>query len=105
MAQLLLDPLSCFRIYERDLLHARVVIHSNNDHCPAPFSRALVGLAPPSLLGARSRHYYGINVFALPLLIMRFDRLVIVASVLYSWKRSVESIKLLRQFKFVPTDS
>jgi len=32
--------LTCVRIYKRNLLEARVVVCSYNDHCPAPFSRA-----------------------------------------------------------------
>jgi hypothetical protein len=32
-----------------------------NDHCSAPFSRALVGLHHQSLLGRGSRHCHGIN--------------------------------------------
>ncbi|MFZ0915073.1 MAG: hypothetical protein WAN09_17510, partial [Candidatus Korobacteraceae bacterium] len=37
-------------------------IYSYNDHCSAPFSRALlVGSAPPTLLGCGSRHCHGIN--------------------------------------------
>jgi hypothetical protein len=42
-------------------LEPRVVIASYNDHCSAPFSRALVGCHHQSLLGRESRHCYGIN--------------------------------------------
>jgi hypothetical protein len=38
-----------------------VVIASYNDHCSAPFSRALVGSHHQSLLGRGNRHCYGIN--------------------------------------------
>src|ERR1700687_1593678 len=38
-----------------------MVIRSYNDHCSAPFSRALVGWHHQSLLGRGSRHCYGIN--------------------------------------------
>jgi len=44
-----------------NLLKPRVVIRSYNDHCSAPFSRALVGLHHQSLIGRGSRHCYGIN--------------------------------------------
>src|ERR1700730_19251392 len=49
------------RIHKRNLLKPRVVIASYNDHCSAPFSRALVGWHHQSLLGRGSRHCYGIN--------------------------------------------
>src|SRR5208282_1282261 len=49
------------RIDKRNLLEARMVIRSYNDHRSAPFSRALVGSHHQSLLGRRSRHCYGIN--------------------------------------------
>src|SRR5215469_666701 len=40
-------------IHKRNLLEARVIIASYNDHCPAPFSEPTwLVLAPPSLLGA-----------------------------------------------------
>src|SRR5882724_2830341 len=48
-------------IDQRNLLKPRVVICSYNDHCSAPFSRALVGWHHQSLLGRGSRHCYGIN--------------------------------------------
>src|SRR5580658_5081449 len=39
-----------------------VEIYSYNDHRSAPFSRACwLALAPPTLLGRRSRHCHGIN--------------------------------------------
>jgi hypothetical protein len=38
-------------IHKRYLLEARVIITTYNGHCSAPFSRALVWLVPPSLLG------------------------------------------------------
>ncbi len=53
--------LTCVRIDKRNLLEARMVIRSYNDHRSAPFSRALVGWHDQSLLGRRSRHCYGIN--------------------------------------------
>ena len=49
------------RIHKRNLLKPRVVICSYNDHCSAPFSRALVGWHHQSLIGRGSRHCYGIN--------------------------------------------
>src|SRR5208337_2539623 len=49
------------RIHKRNLLKPRVVIASYNDHCSAPFSRALVGWHHQSLIGRGSRHCYGIN--------------------------------------------
>src|SRR4029077_11822883 len=52
--QSLLSTISSFGIHKRNLLEARVIIASYNDHCSAPFSRAfLVGSAPPSLLGPK----------------------------------------------------
>jgi hypothetical protein len=48
-------------IDKRNLLEARMVIRSYNDHRSAPFSRASVGSHHQSLLGCRSRHCYGIN--------------------------------------------
>src|SRR5262244_2985575 len=54
--------LSGLGIHKRNLLEARVIIASYNDHCPAPFSEpSWLVLAPPSLLGPGSRHCYGIN--------------------------------------------
>src|SRR5215470_4559537 len=51
--QALLSAISRFGIYKRNLLEARVIISSYNDHCRLLSTRAfLVGLAPPSLLGA-----------------------------------------------------
>src|SRR5215469_10492424 len=42
--QSLLPTISCFGIDERNLLEARVVICSYNDHCPAPFYPSLFWL-------------------------------------------------------------
>src|SRR4029077_7097694 len=53
--------LPSFGIHKSNLLETRVVIASYNDHCSAPFSRALVGWHHQSLLGRGSRHCYGIN--------------------------------------------
>src|SRR6202795_436901 len=50
-----------FGIYKSNLLKGRVVICSYNDHCSAPFSRALVGSHHQSLPGPGSRHCHGIN--------------------------------------------
>src|ERR1019366_3610189 len=42
-----------FGIHKSNLLEARVIVCSYNDHCSAPFSRAfLVGLAPPKFTRA-----------------------------------------------------
>src|SRR5258705_232427 len=49
------------RIHKRNLLKARMVIRSYNDHCSAPFSRALAGWHHQSLIGRGSRHCYAIN--------------------------------------------
>src|SRR6266576_4906889 len=49
------------RIHKRNLLKARMVIRSYNDHCSAPFSRALVAWHHQSLIGRGSRHCYAIN--------------------------------------------
>jgi hypothetical protein len=54
------------RIHKCNLLKARMVIRSYNDHCSAPFSRALVGWHHQSLLGRGSRHCYGINFINYP---------------------------------------
>src|ERR1700730_7160600 len=60
--QSLLSTISRFRIHKRNLLEARVVIASYNDHCPAPFYPSLlVGCHHQSLLGPGSRRCYGIN--------------------------------------------
>ena len=53
--------LPSIRIHKCNLLKPRMVIRSYNDHCSAPFSRALVGWHHQSLIGYRSRHCYGIN--------------------------------------------
>ena len=53
--------LPSFGIHKSNFLETRVVIASYNDHCSAPFSRALVGWHHQSLLGRGSRHCYGIN--------------------------------------------
>src|SRR5881397_4057412 len=51
------------RIDKRNLLEARVIVTTYNDHCSAPFSRACwLALAPPTLLGRGSRHCHGINL-------------------------------------------
>jgi hypothetical protein len=43
MFQSLLSTISRFRIHKRNLLEARVIIASYNDHCPAPFYPSLFG--------------------------------------------------------------
>src|SRR5215469_12787835 len=48
--QALLFAISGFAIHKRNLLKARVIICSYNDHCPAPFY--------PSLLVAQRHHVY-----------------------------------------------
>src|SRR6185369_11343698 len=46
-----------------NLLELGMEIYSYNDHRSAPFSRAgWLVLAPPTLLGPRSRHCHGINI-------------------------------------------
>jgi hypothetical protein len=52
VVQLRFDILSRFRIHERNLLHARVIIHSYNDHCPAPFSPSLGSVSTTKCSGA-----------------------------------------------------
>src|SRR5215471_12957722 len=59
---MLLFVLSGVGIHRSNFLKLGVKICTYNDHCSAPSSRALlVGLAPPTLLGLRSRHCHGIN--------------------------------------------
>jgi hypothetical protein len=41
--QSLLSTISRFRIHQRNLLEARVIIASYNEHCPAPFYPSLFG--------------------------------------------------------------
>ena len=54
MLQMPFLELPSIRIHKRNLLEARVIIQSYNDHCSAPFLPSLlVGSAPPSLLGSR----------------------------------------------------
>ncbi len=54
--------LSGVGIYQSNLLELGMEIYSYNDHRSAPFSRAgWLVLAPPTLLGPRSRHCHGIN--------------------------------------------
>src|SRR5258705_10392121 len=53
--------LASVRIHKRNLLDARMVIRSYNDHCSAPISRALAGWHHQSLIGRGSRHCYAIN--------------------------------------------
>src|ERR1700730_15359377 len=61
--QSLLSTISRFGIHKRNLLEARVIICSYNDHCPAPFYPSLlVGCHHQSLLGHGSRRCYGINI-------------------------------------------
>src|SRR5438046_1535819 len=43
---------TCVCIYKRHLLEARVIVTTYNDHLSAPFSRALVWLAPPKFTRA-----------------------------------------------------
>jgi hypothetical protein len=47
-------------IHVRNLLEARVIITSYNDHVRLLSPEPFVGLAPQSLLGPGSRHCYGI---------------------------------------------
>src|SRR5215472_9838663 len=59
---MLLFVLSGVGIHRSNFLKLGVKICTYNHHCSAPSSRALlVGLAPPTLLGLRSRHCHGIN--------------------------------------------
>src|SRR5262252_10259181 len=59
---MLLFVLAGVGIHRSNFLKLGVKICTYNDHCSAPSSRALlVGLAPPTLLGLRSRHCHGIN--------------------------------------------
>ena len=54
--------LSALSIYRSNLLKLGMEIYSYNNHRSAPFSRACwLVLAPPTLLGPRSRHCHGIN--------------------------------------------
>src|SRR5215471_19955569 len=65
---MLLFVLSGVGIHRSNFLKLGVKICTYNHHCSAPSSRALlVGLAPPTLLGLRSRHCHGINYTHPPL--------------------------------------
>src|SRR5215475_7100005 len=65
---MLLFVLSGVGIHRSNFLKLGVKICTYNHHCSAPSSRALlVGLAPPTLLGLRSRHCHGINYTQNPL--------------------------------------
>src|SRR5215813_14765414 len=71
---MLLFVLSGVGIHRSNFLKLGVKICTYNDHCSAPSSRALlVGLAPPTLLGLRSRHCHGINYTHHPIPDNRFD--------------------------------
>src|ERR1035437_5350422 len=61
-----LATISSFGIHKSNLLKARVVVTTNNDHI-ASFSRAFGWLSHQSLLGPRSRHCHGINCTQNPL--------------------------------------
>src|SRR5690242_21676898 len=59
-----LDQFARLVVQHRNLLIARVKITSYNQHRSAPFLRALVVLAQPSLLGVRSRQRHLISLLA-----------------------------------------
>jgi hypothetical protein len=62
MHESLFSKVSCFLIYKRDLLKARVVIQSYNDHIRLLPSRALVGLAITKFTRVEGAgHCYEIN--------------------------------------------
>src|SRR2546425_5358808 len=72
MLQPLLFHFSRFCIHIRNLLEARMVIASYNNHVGS-FLRALVGLHHQSLSGAGSRHCHGINFTSNPAVAVKPD--------------------------------
>src|SRR5215471_20796333 len=86
---MLLFVLSGVGIHRSNFLKLGVKICTYNHHCSAPSSRALlVGLAPPTLLGLRSRHCHGINYTHHPVLAFETLRFVLVSvssSVSWFW--------------------
>src|SRR5713226_9479501 len=67
VSQAFFAEIACVGVHVRNLLEARVIITTYNDHVrllsPEP---SWLALAPPTLLGSGSRHCYGIITLRTP---------------------------------------